>query len=201
MCRFESPTLWLALVVVLTGCGGGGGNDGDGPPPVAPVDPFGLDTRASVAPLSIPLGSGSLGSYELENAFSALSFPAAVFFAAVPGENRLAVVQQSGQLRAFDDAPDTATSQLVLDVSARISFSGERGLLGLAFDPDFEQNRYFYVYQSMAGIAPPGVNHVSRVSRFTWDAGTDTAVLASEKVILEVDEPYANHNGGMLAFG
>ncbi|MGE0622801.1 MAG: PQQ-dependent sugar dehydrogenase [Pseudomonadales bacterium] len=194
--------LWIVTLLVVAGCGGGGSNDGNLPPVnQPPADPFGLDAREPVAALAIPLGSGTLGTYELVNAFPALSFPAAVFLTAVPGENRLVVVQQSGQVQAFADQPGTNTSRLVLDVSGRISFGGEKGLLGFAFDPDFAQNRYLYVYQSMASTASPGVEHVSRVSRFTWNAGTDSVALASEKVILEVDQPYSNHNGGMLAFG
>ncbi|MEM8767572.1 MAG: PQQ-dependent sugar dehydrogenase, partial [Pseudomonadota bacterium] len=47
----------------------------------------------------------------------------------------------------------------------------------------------------------PGVNHVARISRFTWDTGTDVVDPASEEVILEVDQPYGNHNAGMIAFG
>jgi len=197
------------VAALAAGCGGGGSDAaappplGGGPPPVSgpPSDPFGFDIREPVAALAIPLGSGSLGSYALENAFPALSFPAAIFLTAVPGENRLVVVQQSGQVRAFADQSSVMTSEVVLDVGARIAFGGEKGLLGFAFDPDFLQNRFVYVYQSMAGAAPPGFEHVSRISRFTWDAVTDSAPLATEKVILEVAEPYSNHNGGMLAFG
>jgi len=225
--RRHGLAFWV-IAVLTAGCGGGGGSDAgappvttppvttpppdtpppdtpppDTPPPDTPpaTDPFGLDDREPVAALAIPLSSGSLGSYELENAFPSLNFPAAIFLTAVPGENRLVVVQQSGQVRAFADQSSAATSQLVLDVSGRIIFNqDERGLLGLAFDPNFNQNRYLYVYQSLPTNVS-GINHVSRISRFTWDAATDSAPVTSEKVILEVNEPFGNHNGGMLAFG
>ena len=200
-------SLLPCLVAMLAGCGGGGSSDRP-PMTMAPptggaggTDPFGLTVRPSLVAHSIPLGGGAIGTYDLDASFPALNFPAAIFLAAVPGENRLVVVQQSGFVRAFTDDPAVSSSALVLDVSGRISFGGEKGLLGLTFDPDFVSNRYLYVHQSMAGTAGPGVEHVSRVSRFTWDAATDSVSLGSEKVIIEIDQPYSNHNAGMLAFG
>ena len=201
--HWSGLTLFLC---VLAGCGGGGSSDGPAPAAVNPpaagaADPFGLTTRVSVSPLSIPLTGGALGTYALDPSFPALNFPAAIFLTAVPGENRLVVVQQSGIVQAFADDAGASSSRVILDVAGRISFGGEKGLLGFAFDPEFTSNRFIYVHQSMAGSGGPGVEHVSRISRFTWDAATDRAALGSEKVILEVDQPYANHNAGMLAFG
>lgn len=200
---------WLAglLAFTLIGCGGGDGGGSSGAPAAAAPpgggsgEPFGLAVRAPLAALSLPLGGGAIGTYDLDPSFPGLNFPAAIYLGTVPGENRLVVAQQSGQVRAFADDPAASSSQLVLDVSGRISFAGEKGLLGLTFDPDFASNRYLYVHQSLAGTGGPGVEHVARVSRFTWDAGTDSVALASEKVILEIDQPYSNHNAGALAFG
>jgi uncharacterized repeat protein (TIGR03806 family) len=203
---------WVRLLACLVaagfaGCGGGGSSDRPATN-TAPTtgatggtEPFGLTIRDPLAALSIPLSGGALGTYDLDASFPGLSFPAAIFLGAVPGENRLVVAQQSGFVRAFTDDPAASSSQLVLDVSGRISVGGEKGLLGLAFDPDFVSNRYLYVHQSIAGSGGPGVEHVARISRFTWDAAADLVSLGSEKVILEIDQPYSNHNGGMLAFG
>ncbi len=204
--------LLAALVVAtLTGCGGGGSSDsrpanpgagtGTGTGGTGGSTPFGLSSRAPLAALSIPLTGGTIGTYELDASFGNLNFPAAIYLGAVPGEDRLLVAQQSGFVRAFTDNAATTDSTLVLDVSGRISFGGEKGLLGVAFDPDFVSNRYLYVHQSLRDTAGPGVEHVARISRFTWDTGTDAVSLGSEKVILEIDQPYSNHNGGMLAFG
>ena len=201
--------LVLLLAVFLAGCGGGGGSDGrpsgmqSGTQPGAgnpgggtpPEPPFGLVSRASVAPLAIPLSGGVIGSYDLEEAFPSLTFPAAVLLVAVPGENRLVVIEQSGVVRAFTDSDTAASTRAVLDLSGRVVFAGEQGLLGLAFDPDFVTNRFIYVHYILSGPRR------SRIARFTWDAGADQVALASEKIILEVLQPYSNHNGGMLAFG
>ena len=87
----------------------------------------------------------------------------------------------------------TVVEQPFLDIRTRIASGGERGLLGLAFDPKYTDNGYFYVdYTDVDG------NTV--VSRFTRTSDT-TADPASEKVIFTVDQPFPNHNGGMVAFG
>jgi glucose/arabinose dehydrogenase len=91
-------------------------------------------------------------------------------------------------------------------ISLRASYD-ERGLLGLAFHPDFGSNGKFYIYYQLppnAGGPAPGVNwdNLSRVSEFTVSAGNpDMADMASEKVVIEWDDPQFNHNGGTLAFG
>lgn len=198
-------TLISLAVVMVSGCGGGGSSDRPPPvgggTPIGSTDPFGLTARPSVVLNSIPVSGGTLGTYGLEPSFPALNFPGAIFMSAVPGENRLAVVQQSGYVRVFVDDEGVSSSQEVLDVTGRVSFGGEKGLLGFAFDPDFQNNRYFYVHQSLANTAGLNREHVARISRFTWDSASDRASLSTEKVILEIDQPYANHNGGMLAFG
>lgn len=80
----------------------------------------------------------------------------------------------------------------------------ERGLLGFAFHPEFADNGRFYVYYSAPrrAEAPAGWDHTSRVSEFTVSADNpNRADHGSERVILEIDQPQANHNAGALAFG
>ncbi|MEM8768473.1 MAG: glucose sorbosone dehydrogenase, partial [Pseudomonadota bacterium] len=103
----------------------------------------------------MPLSDGSIGSYVLEESFPNLSFPAAVLLTAVPGENRLVALTQDGRVHAFVDNAATTTADTVLDLRSRVDFGGERGLLGLAFDPDFVTNRYLYVHLSLAGTSSP----------------------------------------------
>ncbi|MFB3106953.1 MAG: sorbosone dehydrogenase family protein, partial [Pseudomonadales bacterium] len=143
----------------------------------------------------LPSGEIGLGTYNLIAAFPNLIFPDALFLAGVPGENRLVVVRQSGRVHAFDNDPATVTSSIVFDLSSRVLFGGEQGLLGLAFDPGFVVNRTIYVHYSAANPRR------SVISRFTWSAACDTVDLTSEKMILVVNQPFSNHNGGMLAFG
>ena len=111
----------------------------------------------------------------------------------VPGDrSRLFVVEQPGRIRVIRDGALAATP--FLDLSSRISFGGERGLLGLAFHPGYAQNGRFFVNYT----DPNGDTHVAE---FHGNPGTDTADAGSERLVLFVQQPFANHNGGGLAFG
>lgn len=122
----------------------------------------------------------------------------------------LYVIDQAGMIWIIDENGVTLDEPF-LDVRDRmISLSAdydERGLLGLAFHPAYESNGRFFVYYT----APPNAggpadgeswDNISRISEFTV-AGTDpgTANPTSEKIILEVDQPQGNHEGGTIAFG
>jgi glucose/arabinose dehydrogenase len=107
-------------------------------------------------------------------------------------DGRLFVCQQSGKLRVVQNGTLLSTPFLTLPVDA----AGERGLLGVAFDPDFERNQYVYVHYT---ATTPTIHN--RISRFT--ANGNVAVPGSEVVLLNLDPLSAarNHNGGALHFG
>jgi len=109
-------------------------------------------------------------------------------------DSRLFVVQQEGIVKILN-ADGTTNPVSFLDVSAMVSTGGERGLLGLAFHPEYASNGYFYVnYTNTAG------NTV--IARYTRTTGNDnTADPASEEILLTITQPYENHNGGCLRFG
>jgi glucose/arabinose dehydrogenase len=112
---------------------------------------------------------------------------------AVAGDRtRLFVVEQVGRIRVIRGG--ALLSAPFLDIASRISSGGERGLLGLAFHPAYAQNGRFFV-----NYTDPNGN--TRISEFHATPGTDTADPASERQILFVTQPFANHNGGGLAFG
>ena len=122
------------------------------------------------------------------SAFSALTFVTN----AGDGSGDLYVVQQSGQIYRLD--PDQSTPGVPwLDISGRISAGGERGLLGLAFHPQFATNGRFFVDYTDS-------NGNSVISEFQR-AADGTVDPSAERVILTQQQPFANHNGGMLAFG
>jgi glucose/arabinose dehydrogenase len=120
---------------------------------------------------------------------SGLNNPTAMQFAP---DGRLFVCEQAGRLRVIKNGALLSTPFLTLTVSS----SGERGLLGVAFDPNFAVNQYVYVYYTATS---PAVHN--RISRFT--ANGDVAVAGSEVVLLDLDNltSATNHNGGALAFG
>lgn len=109
------------------------------------------------------------------------------------GSGRLFLVQQSGVIRVWRDGALVAGN--FLDLRGRISTGGERGLLGLAFPPAFAEKRYFYVNYTN----PSGATVVSR-----WrvnGANENQAEAGSEQILLTVNQPFSNHNGGQLQFG
>jgi glucose/arabinose dehydrogenase len=111
------------------------------------------------------------------------------------GDDRLFVVEKGGRIRILQ-ADGQAAAQPFLDIDNRVGSNGsEQGLLGLAFHPDYANNGYFFVnYTNNSG------NTV--VARFSVSAGDpDMADPTSEKILLTVDQPRSNHNGGDLNFG
>jgi len=114
------------------------------------------------------------------------------------GDDRLFVVQQGGLIKIIDGNGNTL-SENFLNIQDRISSgSGEQGLLGLAFHPDFANNGFFYLNYT----AGNSFSRDTRVSRFSVNANNpNIADPNSEVVLLEFDQPFGNHNGGDLDFG
>src|SRR6185295_17418355 len=124
-----------------------------------------------------------------ETAITGLSGPTAIEIAP---DGRIFVCQQSGSLRVIKNGVLLPTPFVTLNVDP----NGERGLLGIAFDPNFANNNFLYLYYTV-----PSTPRHNRVSRFT--ANGDVVVPNSETVILELDNLTAatNHNGGAIHFG
>ena len=122
---------------------------------------------------------------------SALSSPLLV--TAPPGDTaRLFVVEQTGMIRVL--RRDTLLATPFLDLTTAVSCCGERGLLALAFHPQYGSNGFFYVNYTDGG-------GTTRVVRYHVSADPQVADAATATVILSQAQPFSNHNGGMLAFG
>jgi len=134
----------------------------------------------------------------LEVAFPNLSFEGMVHLThAGDGTNRLFVVQQSGRILSFMNERETALSSMFLDISDLTNSTAQaEGLLGLAFDPKYEDNGHFYVYYT---AHEPRRSVISRFSVSENDL--DKADRDSQLIILEIEQPSPIHNGGSLAFG
>ena len=118
-----------------------------------------------------------------------LANPTAMAFAP---DGRIFVAEQAGKLRVIKNNTLLPTAFVQLSVNS----SGERGLIGIALDPDFSTNNYIYLYYTV----PTAPIH-NRISRFT--ANGDVVLAASESIVLELDPLSAatNHNGGAMHFG
>ncbi len=115
-----------------------------------------------------------------------------VYVTSPPGDARLFVVEQIGRIRIVQNNQLLETP--FLDITSKVLFGGERGLLSVAFHPQYSTNRFFYVYFTGAGGE-------LRIERFTATANPNVADPASSKLILGVPHPLSNHNGGLALFG
>jgi glucose/arabinose dehydrogenase len=113
------------------------------------------------------------------------------------GQDVLYVTEQKGLIRTFPNRQDAAESTIFLDITGRVNEGGnEEGLLGLAFDPSYQDNGFFYVYYS---AKDPRHSVLSRFSVNPSDPSK--ADPDSESIILEIPQPFKNHNGGQIALG
>ena len=119
-------------------------------------------------------------------------FQSPVFVTAPPGDSRLFVVEQAGRIRILKNGRIVA--QPFLDISSRVRSGGEQGLLSMAFHPDYRTNGWFFVNFTDR-------NGDTHIERFKASANPDVADLASMLLVLKIDQPYSNHNGGLVMFG
>jgi glucose/arabinose dehydrogenase len=160
---------------------------------------LGLALAMSLGALLL-LGGSASGAVTLPSGFAksqltdGLRSPTTMAFAP---DGRLLVAEQGGILRIVKNGRLLQTP--FLNISARVDANGERGLLGVEFDPDFANNGYVYVYytQEATGTVPAH----NRVVRFTAEG--DRAVVGSERLLLRLNNlsDRLNHNGGALHFG
>lgn len=111
------------------------------------------------------------------------------------GDDRLFVVEQAGRIRFFNPY-EAGASTLFLNIVSRVNDSGnERGLLGLAFPDDYKETGRFYVNYTASG-------GTTRISRFSVsEADSNAADPDSEEILLTINQPFSNHNGGNIMFG
>jgi glucose/arabinose dehydrogenase len=161
-----------------------------------------IASRAAAA-VSAPTGGVAAGpaaaapfnaaavSLSLSRVASGLSSPLFVTNAG-DGSGRLFIVEKGGRIKILQAGVVLTTP--FLDIRAKVSKSGERGLLGLAFHPDYGVNGKFYVYYTdLHGRIAIAVYHRS--------ASDPNLASPTGSVLLRISKPYSNHNGGMIAFG
>jgi glucose/arabinose dehydrogenase len=139
-----------------------------------------------------PSGPPVIPDLALDTVATGMSHP--LFVTTPPGDRaRLFVVERTGQIRIIKNGTLLATP--FLDITPRVSTGPERGILGMAFPPDYAASRSFVVY-----YVDPG--NVTILSRFHVPDGTrDVADASVEDTLLAIPQPIGDHNGGMLAYG
>lgn len=154
----------IALLLLAAACNGARASDPDPPP-----------TSTGVRLVEVARGLDS-----------------PLYVASPPGDARLFVVEQAGKIRIIQNG--NVLSAPFLDVAAKITSGGERGLLSVAFHPSYATNGLFYVYYT-------DLNGDTKVERYHAAPGANVADAASGQPVLAVAQPFANHNGGLLMFG
>lgn len=138
-------------------------------------------------------------NYYLEDRWPALKFQSPVGMHTAPdSSNRIFVIEQTGRIKVFKDTAVLAITDTssFLDITGSVQFGGEAGLLGLAFHPQFKQNGFAFVNYTRKNPL------TTVVSRFKLMADNPNKLdPTSEKIILEIPQPFTNHNGGSVLFG
>jgi glucose/arabinose dehydrogenase len=175
--------LWSALA--LAACDGTGAvfNPPDDPGPTPPDDP---EPPAEPPPIAV------------QRVFPQLAFDQPLLMLQAPGDDtHWFVVEREGAVRSFpNDAGATLNDvETFIDLTTIVnSAPGEAGLLGMAFHPDFATNREVFLSYVNAGLQ-------SVISRFAVDSVTGNLDPGSEEILLTVQQPFGNHNGGNIVFG
>jgi glucose/arabinose dehydrogenase len=155
--------------------------------------PARLALGATIALLACddPSGPSGIEALQLTLQPVAAGLTAPVFLTAPSGDSRLFVVERNGRIRIV--ATGVALPTPFLDIRDRVNFTGERGMLGMAFHPQYATNGFFYVYYvSLDGDVV--------VERFGSTPGADVAG-ASAGIVITIPHGGENHHGGMIAFG
>ncbi len=171
----------LVAVLLLAACGGGSGDTTMEPPPPPPPPPPDPAVTLNVT-----------------RVFASLTdFTSPVAMVQAPGDsNRWFVVEQAGRILVFQNNATVSTRNVFLDIRDRVDGGGEMGLLGMAFHPAFPTDpRVFVSYTNTDS------GRVSRISSFEVESGLDELDPDSEVIMLVIDQPESNHNGGGLIFG
>src|SRR5947207_2520850 len=148
--------------------------------------------QLAVARAGAPAGVQLLTDITLETVVTGLASPVYVTNAG-DGSRRLFIVEQAGRIKVLQ--PGSSSPTVFLDITSKVLAGGERGLLGLAFHPQFESNRRFFVNYTRR---PDGA---TVIAEYRVSTSNPNVAQTSETVLLLIPQPYENHNGGMIEFG
>jgi uncharacterized repeat protein (TIGR03806 family) len=199
----------FGLVAAFPGCGeddlsAAADASADGrPPPVA--SPYGLDSRPPNPTCKAPAPPPNSATVDFNNAFPRLTFTSPVGFYQAPGDaSRFFVLEQGGRVRVFPNKPDPDPSEVTtfadISTSHQVDAGGEKGLLGLAFHPKWPANPSLFLSYTRSSGDPN--KPFSRITKFvSTDGGATMPTAGSIEIFDKVQQPFANHNGGSIAFG
>src|SRR5688572_1168604 len=144
------------------------------------------------------LAAEALPQIALRDAYPALKFERPLWMEEAPdGSKRIIVIEQPGRIWLLPKDRSGAGKSLFLDISSRKPLAqNEEGLLAFAFHPQFKSNGKLYIYYTQQS---PKRNIISEVQVSKSDP--DKADIATERVLMEIEQPYWNHDGSAIIFG
>lgn len=202
-----------------TGGGGGGGGDTDGgagggtggggevdagQPDAGEVDAglYGLDARPANPTCVAPAPPPNFSGVTTQRAFPNLTFSQPLGLHQAPGEpTRIFIQERGGRIRVFPNSQTAMPGDVTtfLDFQTRVNTSGEGGFLGMAFHPQWATKKEVYVSYTETGTGSNPLRSV--IARYKSTDNGQTLDPMSEERLLLLDQPYANHDGGGIAFG
>jgi glucose/arabinose dehydrogenase len=188
--RRAAPLAAFVTALTLAGCTSGSPSSSPSATPSAAIT-TGAPSSAPPSTTGTPSPARTLLSGPPKLALVA-RFTAPTYVTAPPGDPRLFVVEQAGRIRVVKDGRPLPAPYL--DITAAVGSGGERGLLSMAFAPDYAKTGRFYVDYT-------DTNGDTRVVEYTVSSSDpDRADAGSRRELLKVAQPFANHNGGLLLF-
>ena len=180
--RLLNTVFLFSVSLLLISCGGSTNPDTGGNNPL-PDDP--------------PPADLSCGSIDIDPVFTGLSFSQPLGLFQSPGDSsRWYVMERAGRIRSFENTLNVATFDAdLIDIRSRVSISGEGGLLGMAFHPDFASNGEVFFSWTENNTS------VSIISRFDTVPNGNTFSAINEQQVITLNQEFQNHNGGNIAFG
>ena len=173
-------------------------------PSGASANACGLDPRVPFAGHSFPLdGTAATYPYLIEDAYTNIRVRKQTDIKVVnDGTGRIFIIEKDGIIHVIEDDPNVAVQKTFLDITDRVlGDSNERGLLSLAFHPDYANNGYFYVYYSAEAPECQNSPQCAFVSRFSVSGDPDLADELSELRLIEREHNLQWHYAGNLHFG
>jgi glucose/arabinose dehydrogenase len=188
----------LLSALFASGCAGSGSASRPTPTPAATPTPI-IATPTPTPALATPSGpSADNGAFKFSKIASGLDTPVYVTGAG-DGSGRIFIVEQVGRIRVVKDGVLLPTP--FLDIRSLVASGGERGLLSVAFHPQFKSNGVFVVDYTRASSTPANVGDTIIARYRTKSPTADVADRASGETLMTINQPQANHNGGLVKFG
>ncbi len=190
-------TVWVCVAVL--GCGDDAQQTDDATPPAVDAPRVDAPIADSAVSDALPLDCTPAAGTSLDLQLVAQNLVQPIAMLAPPGDTRLFIVERPGRIKILQDGAVLATP--FIDLRPIVTFPNEMGLLGMAFHPSYASNGRFFLYYTV-DVDPDEPERIADtvIAEYTVSADGNVA-NTTERRLLVIAQPAANHNGGHIAFG